>query len=67
MMGDTAIGWKSSTQILCVMTAASEAEYVALCVASKEGLFMKAVLLFLQPDNHDAKAISDNPSNVSKT
>ena len=49
MLGDTAIGWKSSTQ-KCVTTATCEAEYVALCDASKEALFTRrAVLAFLQP------------------
>ena len=32
MLGDTAIGWKSSTQ-KCVTTATCEVEYVALCDA----------------------------------
>ena len=32
MLGDTAIGWKNSTQ-KCVTTAIYEAEYVALCNA----------------------------------
>ena len=77
MLGDTAIGWKSSTQ-KCVTTATCEAEYVALCDASKEALFMRAVLVFLQPDligmrvkilgdNEGAKAIADNPSSASRS
>ena len=48
MLRDTAIGWKSSMQ-KCVTTATCEAEYVTLCDASKGVLFMKAVLVFLQP------------------
>ena len=48
MLGDMAICCKSSTQ-KCVTTATCEAEYVALCEASKEALFMRAVLVFLQP------------------
>ena len=47
LLGDTYIVWKSSTQ-KCVMTATCEAEYVVLCDASKEALFMRAVLIFLQ-------------------
>ena len=77
MLGDTAIGWKSSTQKL-VTTATCEAEYVALCDASKEALFMRGVLVFLQPeltgmrvdvfgDNEGAKAIADNPSSASRS
>ena len=33
----------------CVTTATCEAEYIALCAVSKEALFMRAVLVFLQP------------------
>ena len=77
MLGGTAVGWKSSTQ-KCVTTATCEAEYVALCDASKEALFMRAVLVFLQPelagirvhdfgDNEDAKAVAGNPSSASKS
>ena len=77
MLGDTAIGWKSSTQ-KCVTMATCEAEYVALCDASKETLFTKAVLVFLQPelsgmrvdvfgDNEGAKAIADDPSSSSRS
>ena len=77
MLGDTAIGWKSSTQ-KCVTTATCEAEYVALCDASKGALFPRAVLVFLQPelsgmrvdifgDNEGAKAIADNPSSASRS
>ena len=77
MLGDTAIDWKSSTQ-KCVTTATCEAEYVALCDASKEALFMRAVLVFLQPeltgirldvfgDNRGAKAIANDPSSASRS
>ena len=77
MLGDTVIGWKSSTQ-KCVTTATCEAECVALCYASKEALFMRAVLVFLQPeltgirvyvfgDNEGAKAIVNNPSSASRS
>ena len=78
MLGDTAIvGWKSSTQ-RCVVMATCEAEYLALCDASKEAVFTRAALVFLQPelsgmrvdifgDNEDAKAIADNPSSASRS
>ena len=77
LLGDTAISWKSSTQ-KCVTTATCEAEYVALCDASKEALFMRAVLVFLQPqlawmcidifgDNEGAMAIANNPSSASRS
>ena len=74
LLGDTATSWKSSTQ-KCVTAATCEAEYVALCDASKEALFMRAVLGFLQPqlagmcidifgDNEGAMAIANNPSSA---
>ena len=67
----------SSTQEF-VTTATCEAEYVALCDASKEALFTRAVLVFLQPelsgmrvdifgDNEGAKAIADNSSSASRS
>lgn len=48
-LGDTAIGRKSSTQ-KCATIAACKAEYVGLCDASKEALFTRTVLVFLQPN-----------------
>ena len=61
-----------------MITATCEAEYVALCDVSKEALFTRAVLVFLQPeligirvgifgDNEGAKAIADNPRSVSRS
>ena len=75
MLGDTVIGWKSSTQKF-VTTATCEVEYVALCDTSKGALFIRAVLVFLQSeltgmrvdifdDNEGAKAIADNASSAS--
>ena len=46
MLVDTAIGWKSSTQKY-VTTANCEANYVALCDASNETFFTRAVFVFL--------------------
>ena len=78
MLDYTVISWKSSTQ-KSVTTATCEAEYVALCDASKDALFTRrAVLVFLQPelsgmqvdifgDNEGAKAIADNPSSASRS
>lgn len=77
MLGDTTICWKHSTQ-KCVMAVSFEADYVALCDASKEALFMRAVLVFLQPDligimvgifggNEGAMVIADNPSSASRS
>ena len=76
MLGDTAIGWKSSTE-MCDH-GNSEADYVALCDASKEALFTRAVLVFLLPelcgmrvdifgDNEGGKVIADNPSRASRS
>ena len=77
ILGDTAIGWKSSTQ-KCVTTATCEVEYVALCDASKEALFTRAALVFLQSelsgmrvetfgDNKGAKAIADISSSSASS
>ena len=77
MLGDTTIGWKSSTQ-KCVTTAACEAEYAALCDASMEELFSRTVFVFFRPklsgmrvdifgDNEGSKAIADNPSSASRS
>ena len=59
-------------------TATCEAEYFALCDASKEALFTRAVLIFLQPElssmrihifgnNEGSKVIEDNPSSASRS
>ena len=45
MLGDTVIDWKSSTQQY-MTSATCEAEYVALCDASKKALFIRAVLVY---------------------
>ena len=49
MLDGTALAWKRSTQKY-VTTAVCEAVCVALCDASKEALFTRAVLVFLQPE-----------------
>ena len=77
MLGDKAIGWKSSTQ-KCVTTATCEAEYVALCDASKNALLTRALLVILQRDligmrvdifgdNEGTKAIAYNPGSASRS
>ena len=77
MLGDTAVGWKSSRQ-KCVTTATCEAKYVVPCDASKEALSTRVILFFLQPelsgmrvdifgDNEGAKAIADCPSSASRS
>ena len=54
------------------------AEFLALCDASKEAFFIRAVLVFLQlelsntrvdifDENEGLKAIADNPSSASKS
>ena len=58
--------------------ATCEAEYVALCDASKDALFTGVVLVFLRPelsgmrvdifgDNEGSKAIADNPDSASRS
>ena len=46
MLGETAIGWKSSTQ-KCMATATCEENYIALCDLSKRALFARRVGLML--------------------
>ena len=77
-LGNTAMGWKSSTQ-KCVTMITCKAKYVDLYDVSKEALFTRAVVLVcLQPElsgmrvdifgnNKGAKAIADNPSRASKS
>ena len=60
----------------CVTLSISEAEYVAMAEGAKEGLFVRLVLLFMQPknkvnsnvyeieilgDSEGAKAMAENP------
>ena len=78
MLGDTAIGWQSSTQKY-VTTVTCEAEYVAPCDTSKEeALFTRAISVFLQQelsgvrvgifgDNKGSKAILYNPGSAWKS
>ena len=49
MLEDTSIGSKSSTK-KCVATTTCGAGYIIFCGASKEALFMRAVLILLQPE-----------------
>ena len=77
MLGDTAIGWKSSTQKF-VTTATCEAEYVALSDASKGGALHEScpsvlAAWFDRDENGDfrryegAKAIEDISSSASRS
>ena len=77
MLDDTALAWKSSKQKY-VTTATCEADCGALCDASKEALFTRAVFVFLQPklsgvredifdDYKGSKAIADDSSSASRS
>ena len=59
-------------------TATCETKYVALCDASKQVLFTRVAVVFLQPElsgmrvdvfgeGESAKTIADNPSSASKS
>lgn len=75
MLGDTTISWKKSTQKI-VKTSTREAEFVALCDASTDTIFMRTILVFLQSeqigktvdivgDNGHVKTIANNTSSAS--
>ena len=76
LLEDTTFSWTSSTQKYAT-NAMCKAEHVAMFGGSKEGLFMRAVLVFLQPElngmrgdvfghNEEAKSIADNPIQVAR-
>ena len=48
MLGGAAVYATSRTQH-CVTLSTTEAEYVAMAEGTKEGLFVRSVLLFMQP------------------
>ena len=76
MLGGAAVYATSRTQH-CVTLSTTEAEYVAMAEGAKEGLFVRAVMSFMQPksdtvgidtyviqileDNEGAKAMAENP------
>ena len=69
MLGNAAVYATSRTQH-CVTLSTTEAEYVALAKGAKEGMFVRSVMYFMQPnvyeitlieDNEGAKAMTENP------
>ena len=69
MLGNAAVYATSRTQH-CVTLSTTEAEYVALAEGAKEGMFVRSVMSFMQPnvyeitlmeDNEGAKAMAENP------
>jgi len=76
-LGEGAISWYSGKQ-KGVSTSTTEAEYIALSYAVKEGIFLRQLLsefegvncespVLIQEDNQGALAISKNPVYYSKT
>ena len=68
MLGSAAVYAMSRTQH-CVTLSTTEAEYVALAERAKEGMFVRSVMSFMQPnvceftlmeDNEGTKAIAEN-------
>ena len=60
----------------CVTLSTREAEYVALAKEAKEGVFVRSVMSFMQPnmyeitlmeDNEGAKAMAKNPLSLSRS
>ena len=69
MLGNSAVYATSRTQH-CVTSFTTEAEYVALAEGTKEGMCVRLVMYFMQPnmyeitlmeDNEGAKAMAENP------
>ena len=69
MLGNAAVYTTSRTQH-CVALSTTEAEYVALAKGTKEGMCVRSVMYFMQPnvyeitlmeDNEGAKAMAENP------
>ena len=68
MLGNAAVYATSRTQHYVTLFT-TEAEYVALAEGAKEGMFVRSVMSFIQPnvyeitleDNKGAKAMAENP------
>ena len=69
MLGNAAVYVTSRTQHWVTLST-TEAEYVALAEGAKEGMFVRSVMSFIQPnvyeitlmaDNKRAKAMAENP------
>ena len=69
MLGNAAVYATSHTQH-CVTLSTTEAEYVALAEGAMEGMFVRSVMSFMQPnvyeitlmeDNEGVKAMAENP------
>jgi hypothetical protein len=76
MLNGGAISWASKKQE-CVVVSTCEAEYVALCHAVKETIWLRSVLASLQlllpgpttvyEDNNGAKALAQNPNSHARS
>jgi Reverse transcriptase (RNA-dependent DNA polymerase)/gag-polypeptide of LTR copia-type/Integrase core domain/GAG-pre-integrase domain/Domain of unknown function (DUF4219) len=76
LFGGGAITWYSGKQ-KCVSTSTTEAEYVALCHAAKEAVFLRRLMseldnsdhepLMINEDNQSVLAVAKNPVYHSKT
>ena len=75
--GRSCVSWFSRTQ-KCVSTSSSEAEYISLAECTKEAMFVRYVLEFLEPgkrlppivlreDNEGAIHLAQNPLSSGRT
>ena len=60
-LNDCMINWKSKLQPIVALSSA-EAEYIALCDAGKEGLWMKRFIQELGFEQKETKIMIDNQS-----
>ena len=59
MMGNAAVYVTSRTQH-CVALSTAEAEYVTLAEGAKEGMFVRSVMSFMQPNMYEITLMEDN-------
>ena len=59
MLGNSAVCATSRTQH-CVMLSTTQAEYVALAEGAKEGMFVRSVMPFMQPNVYEITLMEDN-------
>ena len=65
MLGNTAVYATSRTQH-CVMLSTTEAEYVALAEGTKERMFVRSVMSFMQLNVYEITLMEDNEGAKAK-
>ena len=65
MLGNAAVYTTSRTQHLVTLFT-TEAEYVALAEGAKEGMFVRSVMSFMQPNVYEITLMEDNEGAKAK-